>query len=252
MPAKTYGTRPVFPDKYIWFTRHAGTMAGTAGTSREKNDPARAGQPGVPGIPRDGDRLNNIVLTGMPGAGKSTAGVILAKTLGMKFIDTDIAIQEREGRLLQEIIDTEGPDRFLEIEQDTVLSLRCHDTVIATGGSVVLSRRAMEHLKQDGVVVYLKISLEEMEQRLGNITTRGIVLHAGEGLPSLYSGRVPFYGKYADITVDCSGMDAETVVTTIVREVSGLSDRRTQKTGETRGGPADPQKDEPAGTMDGP
>jgi len=201
---------------------------------------------------QDGDRLHNIVLTGMPGAGKSTAGVILAKTQGMTFIDTDIAIQEREGRLLQEIIDTEGPDRFLEIEQDTVLSLRCHDTVIATGGSVVLSSRAMKHLKRDGVVVYLKVSLEEIEQRLSNITTRGIVLHAGQDLPALYSGRAPLYEKYADITIDCSGRDAETVVTTIVNKVSSLSDRRSRKAGETRGDPADPEEGAPAENRVGP
>ena len=107
--------------------------------------------------------MKNIVLTGMPGAGKSTAGVILAKTLGMNFTDTDIAIQEREGRLLQEIIDTEGPDSFLKIEEKTILTLDGRNAVIATGGSVVSSRRAMEHLKRDGVVLYLKVSYEEMD-----------------------------------------------------------------------------------------
>jgi len=171
--------------------------------------------------------MKNIVLTGMPGAGKSTAGVILAKTLGMKFIDTDIAIQEREGRLLQEIIDTQGPDSFLETEKNAILSLRCHGTVIATGGSVVFSSRAMEYLKRDGVVVYLEVSFEEMEQRLRNITARGIVLHAGQGLRDMYNERAPLYEKYADITVGCPGMDVETVVTKVAREVRALSDRRS-------------------------
>jgi shikimate kinase len=155
----------------------------------------------------------------MPGAGKSTAGVILAKTLGMNFTDTDIAIQEREGRLLQEIIDTEGPDSFLEIEEKTLLSLNGRNAVIATGGSVVFSRRAMEHVKQDGVVVYLKISFEEMEKRLSNIITRGIVLHAGQSLRDMYNERVPLYEKYADITIDCSDGDFETVVGKVIGEL---------------------------------
>jgi shikimate kinase len=159
----------------------------------------------------------------MPGAGKSTAGVILAKTLGMDFTDTDIAIQEREGRLLQEIIDTEGPDSFLEIEEKTLLSLHRRNAVIATGGSVVFSCRAMEQLKKDGIVLYLKISFEEMEKRLSNITTRGIVLHAGQSLRDMYNERVPLYEKYTDITVDCSDEDFETVVEKVVKELTGLT-----------------------------
>ena len=123
--------------------------------------------------------MANIILIGMPGAGKSTVGVILAKALKKTFIDTDIVVQEDAGRLLQDIIDTEGPRAFLEIEESTILSRHFANAVIATGGSVVFSTRAMMHLKSGGVVVYLKISFEEMEQRLRNITTRGIVLVAG-------------------------------------------------------------------------
>jgi shikimate kinase len=175
--------------------------------------------PVVTSIPGECAPVKNIVLTGMPGAGKSAMGVILAKTLGMDFTDTDIAIQEQEGRFLQEIIDTEGPESFLKIEEKTILSLDGRNAVIATGGSVVFSRRAMEHLKRDGVVVYLKVSFEEMEKRLSNITTRGIVLHAGQSLRDMYSGRVPLYEKYADITIDCSDEDFETVVEKIVREL---------------------------------
>jgi shikimate kinase len=167
----------------------------------------------------EGDPVKNIVLIGMPGAGKSTAGVILAKTLGMNFTDTDIAIQEQEGRLLQEIIDTEGPDSFLKIEEKALLSLHGRNAVIATGGSVVFSRRAMEQLKRDGVVVYLKVSFAEMEKRLQNITTRGIVLHAGQSLRDMYNERVPLYEKYADITIDCSEVDFETVVEKVIREL---------------------------------
>ena len=166
--------------------------------------------------------MKNIILIGMPGAGKSTAGVILAKTLGRTFVDTDIAIQERAGRLLQEIIDTEGPEAFLKIEEETILSLHCRNAVIATGGSVVFSEKAMAHLKQDGVVVYLKISFEEMEQRLKNITARGIVLFSGESLRDMYDERVPLYEKYADITVECSGGDFEEIIGKVAGELAGF------------------------------
>lgn len=156
--------------------------------------------------------MNNIILIGMPGAGKSTVGVILAKALGMKFIDTDIVLQENAGRLLQDIIDMEGTDAFLKIEERTILSLHCRNAVLATGGSVVFSARAMEHLATGGVIVYLKISSDEMEKRLMNITTRGIVLVAGQSLRAMYDQRIPLYETYADITIDCSEVDFETVV----------------------------------------
>jgi shikimate kinase len=165
--------------------------------------------------------MKNIILIGMPGAGKSTAGVILAKTLGMTFVDTDILVQEHAGRLLQEIIDTKGPDAFLRTEEETVLSLSCRNSVIATGGSVVFSGKAMEHLKENGVVIYLAISFEEMEKRLRNITTRGIVLFSGESLSDMYHERVPLYEKYADITVDCSKGDFEDIVGDVIGEIEG-------------------------------
>ena len=163
--------------------------------------------------------MKNIILIGMPSAGKSTVGVILAKTLGMNFIDTDIAIQENSRRLLQEIIDTDGSDAFKKIEEKTILSLHCHRAVIATGGSAVFSERAMEHLTQDGVVVYLKISFDEMEKRLRNITTRGIVLIAGQGLFDMYTQRIPLYEKYADITIDCSKDDFEIIVQKVIADL---------------------------------
>ena len=163
--------------------------------------------------------MKNIVLIGMPGAGKSTMGVILAKTLGRSFIDTDIVAQETTGRLLQEMIDEEGTDAFLHTEEKTILSLHCHHAVIATGGSVVFSEKAMEHLKKDGVVLYLKISFEEMERRLRNITTRGIVLAAGQSLHEMYTQRVPLYEKYADITIDCSDGDFEKCIGNAIDEL---------------------------------
>ena len=163
--------------------------------------------------------MKNIILIGLPGAGKSTVGVILAKTFGMNFIDTDIVIQEHAGRLLQEIIDEEGSRAFLAVEETAILSLHACNAVIATGGSVVFSRRAMEHLKSDGIVMYLKISFEEMERRLKNITTRGIVLAAGQSLREMYILRVPLYEKYADITIDCTDGDFEQCVGNAIDEL---------------------------------
>jgi len=159
---------------------------------------------------------NNIILIGMPGAGKSTVGVILAKSLGMQFIDTDLLIQERAGRLLQEILDTDGPDTFKRIEEETILSLHPHHAVIATGGSVACSGAAMAHLKSEGLVVYLEISYEEMKARLKNITTRGILLLPGQSLRGMYDERVPLYEKYADLTVACLGGDLESVVGNVI------------------------------------
>jgi shikimate kinase len=164
--------------------------------------------------------MKNIVIIGMPGAGKSTTGVILAKTLGRNFIDTDIVAQETSGRLLQEIIDNEGTGAFLETEEKTILSLHLQNAVVATGGSVVFSGNAMEHLRKDGIVIYLKISFEEMVRRLNNITTRGIVLAAGQSLRDMYNQRVPLYEKYADITIDCSDGDFEKCIGNVLNELS--------------------------------
>lgn len=160
--------------------------------------------------------MKNIVLIGMPGAGKSTAGVLLAKTLGRKFIDTDLLVQEETGRLLQEIIDTDGPDAFLAAEERVVLALHRHRAVIATGGSVVYSRKAMEHLKKHGVVVYMQVRYDEIVKRLKNVTTRGIVLHPGQDLHALYRERAPLYAQYADITIICLEDNAEDCVGKIV------------------------------------
>jgi shikimate kinase len=158
----------------------------------------------------------NIVLIGMPGAGKSTVGVVLAKTLGMQFVDTDILIQERAGKMLQEILDEDGPDAFKRIEEETILSLHPRHAVIATGGSVVCSEAAMAHLKSAGVVVYLEIPYDEMVRRLKNITTRGILLLPGQSLREMYDERVLLYERYADLTVACSDEDLESVVENVI------------------------------------
>lgn len=161
----------------------------------------------------------NIILIGMPGAGKSTVGVILAKTARMLFIDTDLVIQEKENMTLQEIINMHGPDKFLEVEEEAILGLKAGGSVIATGGSVVYSKAAMEHLKKSGTAVYLMLPFEEIEERINNITTRGIAMGPGESLRDIYERRVPLYEEYADITVDCSNKNLERVVEEIISSV---------------------------------
>ena len=163
--------------------------------------------------------MKNIVLIGLPGAGKSTIGVILAKTLGMKFIDTDIVIQENTGKFLQTIINEEGTDAFLEIEEKNILGMNITHAVIATGGSVVYSNHVMEHLKSDGIIVYLNISFDEMSKRLKNIKTRGVVMIPGQSLREMVNQRIPLYEQYADVTIGCSDDDFETIVGKVVEEI---------------------------------
>jgi len=153
-------------------------------------------------------KLNNITLIGMPAAGKSTVGVLLAKRLGYSFVDVDIVIQEQEGRLLKEIIEKEGQDGFLAVENRINAGLNVRHSVIAPGGSVIYGKEAMEHLKEISTVVYLKLSYESVEERLGNLVDRGVVLKDGMTLRDLYEERVPYYEKYADITIDENGLDA--------------------------------------------
>lgn len=153
--------------------------------------------------------MNNIVLIGMPGAGKSTVGVVLAKRLGYHFMDSDLLIQEREGRLLHEIIEQEGDEGFLAIENDVNRSLQLERTVIATGGSAVYGKEAMEHLGKIGTIVYLKISYEELQRRLGNLKDRGVVLREGQDLRGLYDERTPLYERYADMVIEQDGKTIE-------------------------------------------
>ncbi len=164
-------------------------------------------------------RQSNIVLIGMPGAGKSTIGVLLAKALKMPFTDTDLVIQQREDKFLHEIIAEKGIKGFLDIEEEAILGLSVKGHVIATGGSVVYRSRAMEHLSSDGLIVYIKASFEEIEKRIKNISTRGIAMEKGQTLYALYCERIPLYEKYADITVATDGMDIEKAVERIRSEI---------------------------------
>lgn len=155
---------------------------------------------------------DNVILIGMPGAGKSTVGVVLAKKLGYAFVDSDLLIQAKEGRLLHEIIEEQGIEGFWAVEERVNSSIDTVRTVIATGGSAVYGSRAMAHLKQIGTVVYLRLSCEAVAGRLGDLSERGVTLKAGQSLSELYAERVPLYEKYADITVDCERLSIREAV----------------------------------------
>lgn len=143
----------------------------------------------------------NIVLIGMPGAGKSTIGRKLAKKMGFDFIDTDDVIKERTDKPLQELVEELGSNGFIEKEGQIISSLFLDNFVVATGGSAVLSEKAMEHLKKNSIIIYLKISFYTMKQRIGNAETRGIAIDKDSDLYKLYQTRVPLYEKYADIVL---------------------------------------------------
>lgn len=152
-----------------------------------------------------GEKMRNIVLIGMPGAGKSTIGVVLAKKLGMRFMDSDLVIQNQYDMLLHEIMEEKGLQGFLDIEEEVNAQIDVRNHVIATGGSVIYGAKAMEHLKQIATVVYLKLSYEEINNRLGDLNARGVALKPGQTLEDLYRERTPLYEKYADFTVECDG-----------------------------------------------
>lgn len=163
--------------------------------------------------------IKNVILIGMPGCGKSTAGVLLAKTLGYSFLDTDLLLQQRAGKKLYEIIRDDGMDAFLQLENETVAALEDADKmVIATGGSVVLGEAAMERLGEMGQIVYLQLPLSQIQQRISNIKTRGIAMGPGENLGDVYARRAPLYERYADITVSAA-VSLEETVEEIVRQV---------------------------------
>ncbi|WP_448754322.1 shikimate kinase [Agathobacter sp.] len=162
------------------------------------------------------EQKTNIVLIGMPGVGKSTIGVILAKVLGYSFLDADLLIQEQEGKLLREIIEEKGTDGFIQVENRVNASIRADRAIIATGGSVVYGKEAMEHLKEIGRVVYLKVSYAILEKRLADIKGRGVVLKEGQTLETLFEERSKLYEQYADIEVSEEGIDVEQTVEKLV------------------------------------
>lgn len=146
--------------------------------------------------------MNNIILIGMPGSGKSTVGVLLAKALGYDFLDVDLVIQQREGTLLQDILDARGMDHFLLVEEAAVCSIRCDRTVIAPGGSAVCRPDGLNHLKSLGSVVYLRVPVDELQKRITNLSTRGIVMRPGQTLADVLAVRAPLYEACADLIVD--------------------------------------------------
>ena len=167
--------------------------------------------------------MENIILTGMPGCGKSTVGVILAKTLGMHFVDTDLIIQTQQKSKLQALLNQYGKERFRDFEEQALLSVKNNcDTVIATGGSAVFCQRGMEHLKESGFCVYLKVPCDELVRRLTNIKTRGIAAAKGMTIEDIFAERSPYYEKYADLTIDCGKLSIEEITEIIAEHTGGI------------------------------
>lgn len=160
--------------------------------------------------------MDNVIMIGMPGSGKSTVGVLLAKALGLDFIDTDLIICRNQKAKLQEIIEKQGLETFSKIEGDVGKSLRTHHSVVATGGSMVLCEEAMESLRNLGTVVYLEVEYPELKRRIRNMKTRGIAFREGESLKDIFDQRTPLYKKYADITVKSGRSSIETTVSKIL------------------------------------
>lgn len=164
--------------------------------------------------------MRNIILIGMPACGKSTVGVLLAKTLGLDFTDTDLIIQLQNKSTLQRLIDINGLEKFKEYENTALMSVTCEsDTVIATGGSAVFCEKGMRHLKRNGVCIYLDLPLYDIQSRLSNIKTRGIACRRGEGLEEIFKEREPLYTKYADIRINCTDKSCEQIVEKIAGSV---------------------------------
>lgn len=166
--------------------------------------------------------MHNIILIGMPGSGKSTVGVVLAKMLGYDFIDSDLLIQHKEKRLLSDIIKEEGREVFHKIEEEVNISIHASNTVIATGGSAVYSEKAMDYFKNVGIVIYMKLSFETITERLGDITGRGISMRKGQTIKDLYIERIPLYECNADIIFNCENLsvrDAASGIWTLYNKI---------------------------------
>jgi shikimate kinase len=164
-------------------------------------------------------RAPNIVLIGMPGSGKSTVGVLLAKLLSRGFVDTDLLIQSAQGRSLQRIVDTDGFMALRGIEEQMLLQLHCSNQVIATGGSAAYSRPAMTHLKQNGIIVFLHADLETLHKRVGDFSKRGLTKSPGQSLEDLFVERLSLYTAYADIIIDCCRLTHEEVCARIIGQI---------------------------------
>ena len=162
---------------------------------------------------------SNIVLIGMPGSGKSTVGIVLAKLISCNFVDTDVLIQISQGRTLQDIVDTEGYMVLREIEERILLKLDCFDHIIATGGSAVYSHAAMTHLKSNGVVVFLKVELPILESRIHDFATRGLAKRPEQSIEDLFEERFVLYTKYADVTIECKDFTQEEVCKDIISSI---------------------------------
>ena len=175
-------------------------------------------------------KKENVVLIGMPGVGKSTVGVVLAKVLGYEFVDADLLIQKAEGKLLHEIISEEGIDGFIEVENRVNSQIDTHRSVIATGGSVIYGKEAMEHLCSIGTVVYLKQNLRPLERRLRNLKGRGVVLKPGQTLADLYKERVALYEKYADVTVDQYKQNVDQTLKAVLQALKSFDGTEKAKT----------------------
>jgi shikimate kinase len=162
----------------------------------------------------------NIILIGMCGVGKSTVGVLLAKALSRYFLDTDVYIQAIENRSLQDIIDEQGLEKFCQIEESHIICIDVKNAVIATGGSVIYSDRAMKHLTKNGTIVHLDLVYDLIEKRVTNLDSRGVVMAKGQTLKSLYNDRHPLYQKYADITISCGCLNHDEVVSAIIKSLT--------------------------------
>lgn len=162
----------------------------------------------------------NIILIGMPGAGKTTLGRLLAQKLGKNFIDTDLMIHDMAGKTLQGIIEERGMEGFLALEEETLLGIHARNSVISTGGSVIYSRKGMDHLLSSGLIIHLDLALEEIKRRFQDMDSRGVARAPGQTLDALFNERQPLYKRYGHIRIDCGGLSPASLVEKIVLQIT--------------------------------